>query len=48
LLDLNERICRARPVEQELTPSKKTAEIIQQEVAREVEHLLRLIFSAVG
>jgi hypothetical protein len=23
LLEINERICRARPVEQELTPSKK-------------------------
>jgi hypothetical protein len=44
LLEVNEKICRARPVERELAPQKKTAEIIQQEVAREVEHLLQLIF----
>ena len=46
LLEINEKICRARPVEQELVPAKKTAEIIQQEVAREVEHLLRLLLGA--
>jgi len=47
LLEINERICRARPVEQGLTPAKKkTAEIIQQEVAREVEHLLGLVLRA--
>lgn len=44
LLEINEKICRARPVAQEPVPGKKkTAEIIQQEVAREVQHLLRLL-----
>ena len=46
LLEINEKICRARPVEQELVPAKKTAEIIQQEVAREAEHLLQLLLGA--
>src|SRR5215469_10344749 len=46
LLEINEQICRARPVEPELVPAKKTAEIIQQEVAREVEHLLRRLLWA--
>jgi hypothetical protein len=36
LLEVNEEICRARPVQQPLTPEKKTAEAIQNEIAREV------------
>jgi hypothetical protein len=46
LLEVNEKICRSRPVGLELTLQKKTTEIIQQEVTREVEHLLQLIFRA--
>src|SRR5947209_19748532 len=41
LLEINERICRARPVEQELTPSKKkTGETIKQEVVHEKKNML--------
>src|SRR5208283_3197085 len=46
LLEINEKICVARPVEQLAGAKKKTSEIIQQEVAREVEHLLRLVSRA--
>jgi len=35
---------RARPLEDTLSPQEKKAEFIQQEVAREVERLLRVIF----
>ena len=47
LLEVNERVCRLRPVE-ELShpPRKKTAEVIQREIAREVDQLLRVVFSA--
>lgn len=49
LLEVNEKICRARPVEEDLTPLKnKTAAMPQQEIARGVEHLLPLIFSERG
>ena len=44
LLDVNEKICRARPVEDSQTPrKKKTAETIQREAAREIATLLDLI-----
>ena len=44
LLAVNEQICSARPVEQELTPQKKTADAIRQEVAREIDQLLYVVF----
>ena len=48
LLDVNEQICELRPVEETsaISPGKKTAEAIQKEVAREVDQLLRVVFSA--
>ena len=47
LIEVNEQICELRPVEGILAvgPGKKTAEAIQQEVAREVDQLLRVIFN---
>ena len=46
LLEVNEKICRARPVtDSSHAGGKKTAEAIHQEVAREVDQLLRVIFS---
>jgi len=44
-VEINARICQARPVEDTLSPQEKTAEITHQEVAREVDQLLRVIFS---
>ncbi len=44
LVEVSEQICRLRPVEETLTPEKKTAETIRREVAREVDQLLRVIF----
>lgn len=44
-VEVNEKICRARPLEDTLSPQEKTAEVIQQEVAREVDQLLHVIFS---
>ena len=42
---MNEKICRARPMEDTLSPAgKKTAEAVRQEIAREVDQLLRVIF----
>jgi hypothetical protein len=45
-IDINEQICRLRPIEEQ-PPSaqKKTAEAIQQEIAKEVSSLLRLVFT---
>jgi hypothetical protein len=45
-VEINEKICRLRPVEQEapVTTGKKTAETICQEVARQVDQLRRVIF----
>ena len=43
--EINEEICRARPVEDTLTPQKKTAKTIRQEVEREVSAPLRLVFA---
>ncbi|HLJ12983.1 MAG TPA: hypothetical protein VKV15_00685 [Bryobacteraceae bacterium] len=45
LLKVNEEICRARPAEDNLSPQKKTTAAIRQEVTREVEQLLRVIFT---
>ncbi len=45
-VDLNEKICRLRPVpEQPFSEQEKKADAIQQEVTREVEQLLRTIFT---
>jgi hypothetical protein len=44
LLKLNEQICRLRAVEETLTPQKKTAQAVQQEVTGEVEQVLSAIF----
>ena len=45
-VEVNARLCRLRPAEeQERTPEKKKAETLQQEIRREVEHLLQRIFS---
>jgi len=44
-VEVNEKICRARPVEDTLTPEKKTAEAIQAAIAREVTTLLGRIFA---
>lgn len=44
-VEVNFRICRLRPVEESLSAQKKTAEAIRQEVAREVDHLLRAVFT---
>ena len=48
-LDVNERICRLRPVEEQSLSEQenKTADAIQREVAREVEQLLHTIFTGV-
>jgi hypothetical protein len=48
LLELNERVCQLRPLEQPNPSSqeKKTVEVIQREIAREVDQLLRVVFSA--
>jgi hypothetical protein len=44
-VEVNTRLCRLRPAEEQAsTLAKKTAEIIEREVSREVEHLLRLLF----
>src|SRR5450759_2425325 len=46
-VDVNEKICRARPVEDTLTPEeKKTAEAIQQEVSQEVTRMLGVVFGS--
>jgi len=45
LLKVNEEICRARPAEDNLSPQKKTTAAIRQEVTREVEQLLCIIFT---
>jgi len=46
LVAASEKICRARPVENTLTPQeKKTAEAIHAEIAREVTTLLSRIFA---
>ena len=45
LLEVNEEICKARPVEDTLTPQeKKTALAIQLEVQRELDGILRVLF----
>jgi hypothetical protein len=40
LVEVSKRICRLRPVEDTLTPQKKTAETVRQEIKREVSRLL--------
>ena len=46
LVETNAAICRLRPLEEEpaTEPGKKTAEAIRQEIAREVDQLLRVVF----
>ena len=49
LVTINEKICRLRPLEQEpggWTAEKKTAAAIHREVARGIDALLRVIFTA--
>lgn len=46
LLEVNEKICRARPLDDACPRRKKTAEAIRQEVAREVEQVLQVVFRA--
>ena len=52
LVQVNERICRLRPIPEAPTESassqKKTREAIHQEVRQEVDGLLRVIFSGRG
>lgn len=49
LVEINQKICRLRRLAtQDQPPQKKTAEPIQQEITRELEHLLQLIFSERG
>jgi hypothetical protein len=46
LVEINEAICRGRPVEEEASRRrKKTADAIHHEVAAEVDRLLRIVFS---
>jgi hypothetical protein len=45
LLEINEKICRARPIEAPQSPQKKTPEAIQHEAAREIADLLDVIFT---
>jgi hypothetical protein len=47
LVEVNEKICRLRPVEETLTEQEKKRRPSQQEVASEVEQLLRTIFTGV-
>jgi hypothetical protein len=41
---VNKQICRTRPVEETLSPQKKTAEAIQQEVTQEVGRIVQIVF----
>lgn len=48
LVEVSEKICRLRPIEEPAgSEQKKTAEAIRQEVAREIEQLLRTIFTGI-
>ena len=44
-VEVNEQICRTRPVEETLSPLKKTAEAIQREVAQEVGRIVQIVFA---
>ena len=45
-VDVNEKICRVRPVEDTHAGGKKTAEAIQQEVSQEVTRMLGVVFGS--
>ncbi len=45
LVEVNERVCRLRPLEETADcGGKKTAEAVRQEVALEVDQILRIVF----
>jgi hypothetical protein len=45
-IEVNEKICRLRPVQDTLTlQEKETAEAVHREVAREVDQLLQVVFA---